>query len=357
MPDLSFDDLRWLQLRWAILLVAAFAIYGAWQRRRALRLFADAALLERLAPRAGWWRPVAKLLLLCAALVALTAALIGPRYGEVERRVSRRNIDVFVLLDVSRSMLARDLAPNRLERAKLAMRDDLLPALGGDRIGLIAFAGLPVVKCPLTSDYGFFRLALEDIGVGSVPRGGTLIGDAIRKAIDSFDYKLDSHKVILLITDGEDHASYPREAAAAAWSEHKIPIIAVALGDERQGARVPAEETGEKYLEYKGETVWSRANFDDLRYMADLSDLKAFIPVGTRNFDLGDVYRRVVPALRARETQESQKVRRPSWYHPFAVAALALVLIESLIRQSPRGPAALPRAMAADRAPRKGAAA
>ncbi|MEW6253384.1 MAG: VWA domain-containing protein, partial [Planctomycetota bacterium] len=240
MSSLTFDQLRWLHLLWVVVGLALVGICGIWGRRRALRTFADAHLLPHLAPPDGWARPLVRLGLIVVALTALVAALIGPRWGAQQQVLLRRNIDVFVLLDVSRSMLAHDLAPSRLERAKLAIRDDLLPALGGDRIGLIAFAGVPALVCPLTTDYGFFRLALADVDPRSAGRGGTLIGDALRKAGTLFaEDKLDSHKVVLLITDGEDHESFPVEAAAQLWRDQKIPIIALALGDPEQGARVP----------------------------------------------------------------------------------------------------------------------
>jgi Ca-activated chloride channel family protein len=339
MSGVEFDDLRWLHLLWVALVVAAAGVYGVWQRRRTLRLFAAARLLVRLAPTPGWGRGLLRVGLVALALASLTAAIIGPRWGEREQTVFRRGIDVMILLDVSRSMLARDIAPNRLERAKLSIRDDLLPALGGDRVGLITFAGVPTLKCPLTNDYGFFRLALDDVTTQSAPRGGTLIGDAIRKARDCFNSPLDTHKLVILITDGEDHESYPVEAARGMWQDQKIPIVAVALGDEREGARIPIEAGGggEKYLEYKGEVHWSRADFDDLRKIAAVSDLNAFVPVGTRDFNLGEIYReRVVPAIQYREQAETERVPLPSQYHGFAVAALALLLIESFMRDGGR---------------------
>lgn len=333
MKDVVFDDLRWLHLLWLVALVALLGVFAVWQRRRALRLFASTALLPLLAPRVGWLRGLTRVGLISLALSSLVVAICGPRWGERQERVYRRGVDVMVVMDVSRSMLARDLAPNRLERAKLALSDDLLPALGGDRIGLIAFAGVPSLKCPLTTDYGFFRLALDDLGPQSSPRGGTLIGDALKKAGDSFD-NLDTHKIILLITDGEDHDSYPVEAARTLWQTRKIPIVAVALGDEREGARIPVE-TGrnERYLEYQGQTVWSRSDFRQLReIVAAAGRPDFFVPVGTRDFDLGDIYRRkIAPTVRAQEQLESERVPLPSQYHPFAVAALLLVLIESLI--------------------------
>lgn len=338
MNELEFDDLRWLNLLWAVLAVAAAGLYGAWRRQQALRAFASVDLLPRIAAPAGWGRAFARIALVAGALTSITAALIGPRWGEREERIVRRGIDVLVLLDVSRSMLARDIAPNRLERAKLSIVDDLLPALGGDRIGLITFAGVAGLKCPLTSDYGFFRLAMDDVSTASSPRGGTLIGDAIRKAADAFDDALQSHKIVLLITDGEDQESFPVEAARALWEDHEIPIVAVALGDEREGARIPVQtERGEEYVTYKDEIVRSRANFDQLRQIAAASPLNKFVPAGTRDFDLGEIYRKViVPDVQLREQEETLRVPRPARQHLFAGAALALLFVESLVREGPR---------------------
>jgi Ca-activated chloride channel family protein len=338
MSSLTFDNLPWLNLLWAVLAVASVGLYGIWQRRRALRRFAALPLLPRLVPGVGWTRPLVRLGLIAGSLVALVAGLIGPRWGEETQMLPRRNIDVMILLDVSRSMLARDIAPNRLERAKLAIRDDLLPALGGDRIALLAFAGVPSLVCPLTSDYGFFRLALADVSIHSAPRGGTLIGDAIRKAGTLFEEDgLDTHRLIILITDGEDQDSYPVEAAAAIWKDQQVPVIALALGDSEQGARIPVpEESGEKFLEYGGQVVRSKADFSALEQVARASDQGRFVAVGTSNFDLGDIYRRVATGMRLSEEREQRRVRQPPRYHIFAVAALALVLFDSCLRDGPR---------------------
>ncbi len=338
MSDLTFDNLARLNLLWLVLAAAAVGVYGIWRRRRALRAFADAPLLPRLAPPAGWMRPLARVALVALALVFLVAALVGPRWGQQTQALLRRNVDVMVLLDVSRSMLARDIAPNRLERAKLAIRDDLLPSLGGDRIGLVTFAGLPSRACPLTADYGFFRLALDDVTTQSSPRGGTLIGDAIRKAGELLaSEKLDSHKLIILITDGEDQESFPVEAAAGVWKDQQIPIVALALGDPQQGARIPvAGENGGPYLTYGGQEVWSKADFAMLEKAAHTSPHGIFVPVGTSNFDLGAIYRKAAGAVRAEEAAEQRHVSQPSRAHPFAVVALLLVLIDSFLPDGPR---------------------
>lgn len=341
MTGLNFDDLRWLHLLWVVVAVAALGVIGVWQRQRALRRFADAALLPRLAPRIGWTRGLIRLALVVTSLVLLVAALIGPRWGAQTQIMLRRNMDVMILLDVSRSMLARDIAPSRLERAKLAIRDDLLPALGGDRIGLITFAGVPSVACPLTSDYGFFRLALDDVTIRSAPRGGTLIGDAIRRAGTLLaEDRLDSHKIIVLITDGEDHESFPVEAAASVWQDEQIPVIALALGDPQQGVRVPVAPGSNEFVEHEGGAIRSRADFSMLQRVANASPRGVFVGAGTSNFDLGEIYGNVAAGLRVDEELQEQRVRQPSRYHPFAVAALLLVLIDSFLRDGPRRAAA-----------------
>jgi Ca-activated chloride channel family protein len=338
---IEYDNLANLHLLWIVAGVALVAVYGLWQRRQALIRFADIPLLGRLAPRGGILRRAVRLGLVGLTLLALVAALLGPRWGEREQKVIRRGVDVFVVLDVSRSMLARDLTPNRLERAKLWIQDDLVPALGGDRIGLICFAGVARLKCPLTNDYGYFRLALNEVSPDSVPVGGTLVGDALRLAAESFRGPLDTHKLVILITDAEEHEgqeSYPVEAAAALWQKHEIPVVAVGIGDEREGARIPAPTGADgAYVQYEGRTVWSRANFDTLRRIAAASPMNAFLPVGARNADLGEIYRNtILPAVRYREREETERVQRPAQFQWFALAALVLLFADSLLRDGPR---------------------
>ncbi|MGE3180033.1 MAG: VWA domain-containing protein [Phycisphaerae bacterium] len=339
MNEWTFDNPAWIHLSWVVLAIAGVMSFAIIQRRGALRRFAERPLLPFIAPPLQTVRPVMRVVLRVLVLGLLVTAILGPRWGEATEKVFKRNIDVMVCLDVSRSMLARDIAPNRLERAKLSIVDDLIPALAGDRVGVIAFAGVPRLVCPLTDDYGFLRLALNDVDIHSSPRGGSLIGDAIRKAVELFPTTLDTHKIILLITDGEDQESFPVQAAQAAWEEHKIPVIAVALGDEREGARIPlpGARGGETYLEYEGQTVWSKANFDDLRKVAAASGLNAFVPVGTKNFDLGKIYStQVVPAIRYTEREEAEQVKLPAQFHWFAGAALLLVLIDACLREGKR---------------------
>ena len=150
-----------------------------------------------------------KLGLLLFSFVFLILACTRPGWNPSPKSIQRKGRDVVFLLDVSKSMLAEDLAPNRLQRAKLAILD-CIERLQGDRVAVVAFAGTAVVKCPLTLDYGYFRMMLESVTTDSVSRGGTLIGDALRKTLeDVFDDQERQFKDIILITDGEDHDSFP----------------------------------------------------------------------------------------------------------------------------------------------------
>lgn len=198
-------------------------------------------------------------------ILAMLRPVSNPRLKNVEQ--SGRNL-VFVI-DVSRSMLAEDLAPNRLERAKYDILNSM-NALSGNRVALVAFAGSPVLKCPLTLDYSYFSQSLSDLGVNSVSRGGTNLGDAIRIVIDDlFDPEDRQAMDIILITDGEDQDSFPLQSAARAGKDG-IRIIALGLGDQESGAAVPDENNAET-LSYQNEPVYSKADMETLKDMADSS--------------------------------------------------------------------------------------
>jgi Ca-activated chloride channel family protein len=193
-----------LHLLWVVPLLAGIYIY-AWHKRKAgLKLFIEAGLLDRIPVSVSYAKRFWKSVLVCLAAVFLIIGMARPAWNPKPETVERKGRDVVFLLDVSKSMLAEDLLPNRLERAKLAI-SDCIERLEGDRIALVVFAGTAAVKCPLTLDYGFFRMMLKDISTDSIVRGGTLIGDALRKVMtDVFDDQIKEYKDIILITDGEE---------------------------------------------------------------------------------------------------------------------------------------------------------
>ena len=284
-------NIEMLYLLWAIPVLAGVLAYAARRRKRALLRFAEAGLLREINTTASSSRRFGKAVILMAAFALAVVALARPAWNPVEEKVERRGRDVVFVLDVSRSMLAEDLAPNRLERAKLAIQDGL-ERMQGDRAALVVFAGNAVVKCPLTHDYGFLRMALEDVSPESVSRGGTLIGDAIRTVMSQlFDNQARGFRDVVLITDGEDQESYPVEAAEQ-LGKLDVRLIAVGLGDENQGQRIPVtgQDGQRRFLTYEGQEVWSRLDAQTLRRMVDATPGGRYLNVATGAIDFGDVY-------------------------------------------------------------------
>jgi Ca-activated chloride channel family protein len=329
--DIRFENLTYLHLLWAVLLLFGVAVFGFARKRRAQERFATANLIGYLTSRASRPRQWVKAVLLLTAAVFLVLGVIDPRWGRYYENIPRRGIDIMFVLDVSRSMLAQDLAPNRLERAKQYIRD-VIEVAGGDRVGLVTFAGAPVLKCPLTVNYGAFRLTLDEVNVKSSPRGGSLIGDGVRLAADSFVDEIKDHKAIVVITDGEDQESYPVEAAREAFKDKGTRIYTVGLGDEAEGARVPAKNGRPGlYMKYKGQEVWSKMNPQTLKEMA-VAGGGAYIPAGTKMVDMGGLlYEERIAQQEQREFEASRVERYKVQYQWFASLALLLLFVEMLI--------------------------
>lgn len=342
MNDFQFGNVTMLHGLWLVPGLAMLMLYASRRRRQALRKFVHDALLARVQgpSRPDPARRVLKGTLVLAASALLVVALARPAWNEVVQEVTQRGRDVVFLLDVSRSMLAEDLPPNRLERAKLAILD-AVDRLDGDRVALAVFAGSTVVKCPLTLDYGFFRMALEDASALAVTRGGSLIGDGLRTVLsDVFDGKRSNHRDVVLITDGEDHESFPVEAAAEA-GELGVRLIAIGLGDERVGHRIPvaaeasaaAGGSQRSFLQHQGQEVWSRLDADTLRKMADSTPGGRYLNVATGSIDFGTVYRRLIATAESREIGSRTIGTRDEKFQIFLAICLLLLALEIALRE------------------------
>ncbi len=283
-------------------------------------------------------RRAARALLVAGAVLSLAFALARPQMGERTREVEQKGRDLVFVIDVSRSMLARDLAPSRLERAKIWI-NDLVDDLGGDRVGLVAFAGAPTIKVPLTQDRAFFRLALERLDTESAPRGGTMIGDAIRKVLDDVFEARDEEgtpvetgrfRDIILITDGEDQESFPVRAAEQA-GELGVRIIALGLGDSASGTPVPMAPGSDQFVRYNGERVLSRLDAKTLSEIANAVPGNAFLEVGTDEIDLAQVYRDLIASAEQTSFGSAQVTNYEERFVPFIGLALALLIADMLI--------------------------
>ena len=211
MTGLSFAEPQYVHGLWIVLVLAALLLGLERRRGHLLDRFIGATMQPRLVDRPGEFRRGLGSALLCRSMLAIVIALMRPQWGFECIEAPRVGAEIMVALDVSRSMLAEDVAPNRLERSKAELRD-LLPYLGGDQVGLIAFAGRASVLCPLTPDFGFLRVGLDNVDVGSVARGGTRLEEPIRKATAGFGTTGYLSRVILLFPDGEDHDSFPGDS-------------------------------------------------------------------------------------------------------------------------------------------------
>jgi hypothetical protein len=204
----------------------------------------------------------------------------------------------------------------------------LLKKLGGDRVGLIVFAGKPVLKVPLTTDAGFFDLVLDEVSPKSAPRGGTLIGDAIRKGLDALPARGDHDQMLVLLTDGEDQESYPLDAAKKA-AERGVKIFTVGLGDSTEGARIPIRDAnGElSYVKEEGKEHWSKTDQTVLQEIAKVTG-GAHVSAGTRVYDLGQIYEdRIASLTRGEGDQEVNRRRLNDQYQIFLALALVSLSI------------------------------
>jgi len=315
---------------WLLLLLSVIPVVGVtwlWLHRRAqnrLSLLISPALQEKLMPA----RPKAtfylQFVLVLVGLTLLVFAAARPQWGRRDEKVFTRGRNLVIALDVSRSMLAQDVHPNRLERAKTDIMD-LIGELKGDRAGLLVFRSKGSLLCPLTTDYTFLRQALDGVSPDSAPRGETDLGDAVRKSLEALDPALDEYNAILLISDGEDLKGDAVEAARQAASRN-IPIFTVGIGDPA-GATIPSED-GKSAQQFKGSAVKTRLVDQTLSAIAQASNGR-YIPLGTAgtaNTTLGSIYRRHLRQIAAKEQQEQIENRYQERYQLFLIPAVLCLL-------------------------------
>ncbi len=326
MSGLEFAEPQYIHALWGVVLALAVLVWLEARGGRLLGDFVGPAMQSRIVDRTPEWRRRTRLGLIAVALVAIVIALMRPQWGVEFVRSRQIGAEIMIALDVSRSMLAEDVVPNRLERAKAEIRD-LLPYLQGDQVGLIAFAGRATVLSPLTPDFGYLRLVLDNVDSGSVARGGTRLEEPIRKAMAGFGPAGDLARVILLITDGEDHDSFPVDAAREA-AEQGIRILAIGFGDEA-GSEIfitdPASGARRAISDADGRPVRSRLDGELLRELALVTE-GAYVPAGTGVLDLESIFEaHIRPLMRAEGAETERTIRHDAFQWPLLVAWLALL--------------------------------
>ncbi len=318
-----------------IFLVPIVLFLRIWAIRRSngrMTMFAGRGTRWRIAQAASTARRVAASVLLAGGVGFLVFAAMRPQGDPKHVEVTAKGRDIVFLVDVSRSMLARDLRPNRLQRAILAIRE-LVPKLHGDRVGLVVFAGNAALKCPLTVDYQFFLSALERVEPDDVSQGGTSVGDALRIIADRvLDQDQGNYQDIVLISDGEDHDSYAVEAAAELASRG-VRIHSIGIGS-LEGARIPDPDRPGRYIMYKGETVHTKLNEELLKSVASITPRGSYLPARTGNLDLGPLYNDVILSEEEHTIQSGLKLQWREWFQAPLMLGILLLGLEALVRGS-----------------------
>ncbi|MBC2696597.1 MAG: VWA domain-containing protein [Desulfobacteraceae bacterium] len=315
-----------------ILPAIIFLILFEYRKKRAgLRLFADPDLLPALT------RPIKKGIIflkgffLVIAVFFIILACAGPRWGFHLQEVQRRGVDIVFLLDVSASMQAEDVKPDRLERAKREITD-FLKIAAGDRVGLVLFAGDAFVQCPLTLDYDAIAMFLGSVSVDTLPVPGTDMGIGIKTALNAFDFKSAIDKVIVMITDGEDNEGRGLQQTDNAIDK-SVKIFVYGIG-EPSGAPIP-DETGGFKKDKKGNLILSKLNEKDLREIAKATDGR-YVRSVTGDLDLDRLYFEGIKIKTEAKELESGKIKIfEERFYIFTWLAFVFLVIEGLIGLKP----------------------
>lgn len=309
-----------------LILGAPLILFLAWASNRKKLLaeqFATAALLPRLVREQTWQGRKTRTRLILLTLLFMTLAMAQPKWGFEWEDLKQEGVDIIIAVDVSQSMLATDIKPSRLARAKHKITD-LLEMLDGDRIGLVAFAGTSFLQCPLTLDYQAAGIFLDALGTDLIPVQGTSIAHALRTAIKAFSRMEKKSKAIILITDGEDHGGNLEEVARLARAEG-VKIFAIGVGQET-GAPIPSAEPGHGFKkDSSGEVILSKFNESLLQKIAVQSG-GSYVRSVIGDMDLQKIY---LEDIKQRiETKELRTSRRKRWQERFQwMLALALLCL------------------------------
>ncbi len=316
-------------------LLATFFVWAFTRRERDLARFIEAALQPIVVADIDPRRRRLRALLVLAAVACLVFAIAGPMWGFHWQEVRSEGIDLVVAIDTSKSMLASDVTPNRLTRAKLAVHD-LANELRGDRVALVAFAGTAFLQCPLTLDRAAFRESLDAINVGIIPRGGTNISGAIEASLAAFEGRQGSHQAVVLITDGEALEGTAADAVKLA-AERGVRVFTVGIGTV-EGELIPMESGG--YLkDRKGQVVKSRLDEAGLQKIA-IDTGGVYLHAGGADFGLAELYREHIATMEKRELESRMEKRYEHRYQIPLLLALVLLVAEALLAERRRTGAA-----------------
>lgn len=326
---MTFGAPSFLYALFSLPFLILFVIWGWRQREQSLQRFVEAGLDKRLTAELSPRRRLLKNVLLCLSLVFALFSLARPQWGYRWEEIKRRGVDILIAVDVSKSMLAADVSPNRLERAKRKI-EDLLNLLQGDRVGLIAFSGKAFVMTPLTLDYGAIRLFLDSLSPDLITAQGTNVGEAVQLALKALKQSAPESQSLVILTDGEDLSGDALEAAKKA-SDQGTRLYALGIGTE-DGAPIPDEGGGFK-KDASGEIVLTRLDASTLEKMASTTG-GLYVHSVADDRDLQALYEGIRSKLKEKDLKAGREKHYIDRYAWFLLPAILLLLAEALLSET-----------------------
>lgn len=321
----QLEEKIWFWVLVIIPIMMLFFLVLQFWKHRTQRKFADKQLLKKLSPNTSLFKSVLKVLVLSLAFACLAIALVNPKVGTKLETVKREGVDIVFAVDVSKSMLAEDIAPNRLEKAKQLVTQ-IINNLASDRVGIIAYAGKAFPQLPITTDYAAAKMFLQSMNTDMLSSQGTAINEAIKLAKTYFDDEEQTNRVLIIISDGEDH-SEEAAAIAAEADEEGIRIFTIGVGDVK-GGPIPEKRNG-IVVNYKkdnqGETVITRLDEETLKNIASAAN-----GVYINGKNTNDVVENISEILNAMDKKEFETKQfsdfkdQFQWFLGFAIFFLLL---------------------------------
>lgn len=322
----ELEETKYLWLLVALPLLTLIFLFNLYWQRRKQREFGDTDLLRKLTPERSVFKNVLKFVVLLLAMASLVWALVNPKIGTKIETVKREGIDIVFAMDVSKSMLAEDVAPNRLEKSKQLV-SQIINNLGSDRIGIVAYAGSAFPVLPITSDYGVAKMFLQSMSPGMVSSQGTSLDEAIKMSIGYFDKDSKTNKLLILISDGEDHSEGAEDAADEA-RKAGLKIITIGVGTER-GGPIPLRRNGvvdSFQRDQNNEVVISKLNQATLEAIA--KNTKGGYVNGNNTKQVLDYIKNALDHIEKTEFESTQMADFESQFQWFIGIAFALLFID-----------------------------
>jgi Ca-activated chloride channel family protein len=322
----ELEEKVYLYLLGIIPLLAVLFLYVQYWKRKKQREFGDVELVKRLTPQRSYFKPTLKFVLLILALIGLIFGLVNPKIGTKMETIKREGIDIVFAMDVSKSMLAEDVAPNRLEKSKQLV-SQIINQLGSDRIGIVAYAGSAFPVLPITTDYGVSKMFLQSMNTSMVSSQGTSLDDAIRLSSTYFDKGNKTSKLLILISDGEDHSEEATEAASEA-NKNGMKIITIGVGTEK-GGPIPLKQNGVVQSfkrDNNNEVVVTKLNQESLKEIAKAT--KGGYVNGNSTKEVLAYVKKALDNIQKTEFEATQMADFESQFQWFLGIAFALLFLD-----------------------------